>query len=113
MSIQKPILLDLTKDLNDASISFCIPVQELCFNYSWYLTVEKIGTDGNPIVTIEVSNDGVGWLKYACDISGTVLTDDITGFKDTDISAKYLRLCFDPNGTTTGTLTALMNLKPR
>jgi hypothetical protein len=112
MSIQKPILLNLVYE-HQANVSFCSNVQELCFNYSWFLTIKKNSTDGNPIVRIEVSNDSLNWLDYVCCVTGTELTDNLTGFKDKDISAKYFRLCFDPNGTTTGTLTALMNLKPR
>ena len=110
MSIQKPIVLDL--GMLDASLTGCTTTQELCYNYDWFLTILKTGTDGDPIVTVEASNNGVNWVTYNCKANGVTLTDDYTGFTDDSISSKYFRLCFEPNGTTTGTLTIDMNLKP-
>ena len=110
MSIQNPILLDL--GVLDASATVCTTAQELCYNYDWFLTILKDGTDGNPTMTVEVSNNAVNWVTYNCKANGVTLTDDYTGFTDDSIPAKYFRLCFEPNGTTTGDLIIDMNLKP-
>lgn len=111
MSLQNPIMLELVID-GDASTSFCSASQKLCYNYNWFMSVLKEGADGNPLMTFEGSNDGTSWGKLTCDGSGVELTEDLCTFTDYSSPAKYFRVCFDPNGTTTGTINVLMNLKP-
>jgi len=111
MSIQKPILLNLV-DNGDASTAFCSIDQQLCFNYNWFLSVLKTNTDGNPKMIFEGSKDGENWNELGCDGSGIELTEDFCTFTDYSSPSKYFRVCFDPNGTTTGELNVLMNLKP-
>ena len=111
MSIQKPIELTLLNAV-DISAPVCSVPQQLCFNYNWYLQTEKLNADGNPILKIEVSNDGIKWIDYICSATNITLDSEDMGFKDDNIPAKYFRLCLEPGTATTGTVTALMNLKP-
>ena len=111
MSIQKPILLNLVEN-GDASTSFCSIEKELCFNYNWFISVLKTNTDGNPIMTFEGSNDKINWAKLGCDGSGVELSESFCTFTDYSSPSKYFRVCFDSNGTTTGEINVLMNLKP-
>ena len=82
-------------------------------NYS--ISFIKTGTDGNPIVEIEGSNDGVNWSNpYKEDNGTTVLTPEL----DETVNSirdggnwlfSQIRVKTIPNGTTTGTLNYILN----
>ena len=113
MSIQNPISL-LVLDEVDASVSQCSEAQPLCFNYDWFLHVIKTGADGNPFMKIQVSNDlNWEWVDYTCSATDIELTQTAQGYKDDSFTPNYFRICLEPNGTTTGTVSARINLKPR
>jgi len=105
-----PILIDLIKD--EAIADFCSVSQELCFNYAWHLQVVKTGYDGNPLVTIEVSNDNVNWDKFHTSSTNYALVNDSVTFKRSVSPFKYIRICVASNGVTTGTINAKINIKP-
>lgn len=103
MSLQQPIELLVLNNI-DANVASCSQPQLLCFNYDWYLHINKNGTNGNPIMKIQVSNDVLfGWMDYSCTANNIELTENNMGFKDTSFTPKYFRICIEPNGTTTGT----------
>ena len=100
----------------DASASFSTDAQELSRSYEYSFTFTKSGTDGNPIVKVEGSHDGVNWVNpYVkgedCDIE---ITKELTANPDTLFDAifpyKYIRISGEPNGTTTGTLSIKLAL---
>jgi len=105
-----PILIDLID--NQAIGDFCSTSQELCFNYAWHLQVVKTGADGNPLLTIEVSNDNTNWDKLHSLSTNYVLINDSVTFKRSVSPFKYVRICVTSNGVTTGTINAKINIKP-
>lgn len=109
MSNQKPILIEVFKD--EAIGDVCSTTIELCFDYIWFLQIVKSGADGNPLFTLEASNDGVNWDTWHCDFENVELIDNSVSFHSHYFGAKYLRLCMEANGTTTGTVSALLNLR--
>ena len=82
-------------------------------NYS--ITFVKSGTDGNPIVEVLGSNDGVNFVNPYFEDNGSTawtfeLTDTINGTEDAfDFLFKFFRIKTIPNGTTTGTLNYFLN----
>ena len=109
MSNQKPILIEVFKDESIADV--CSTQIDLCFDYIWFLQIVKTGSDGNPLFTLEASNDGVNWDSWSECTEDVELIDTSMSFKDHYFAAKHLRLCMQANGTTTGTVTALINLR--
>jgi hypothetical protein len=95
---------------HDAS-TVATPFQSVCSNYTWNITIcfDSI-TGGTPIVKIEVSNDGTEFFDYnSCAANET--TDKISFF-DSILAFPYIRLNYDPNGVTGGTVDASLILKP-
>lgn len=108
MSLQKPVEIKLIDA--QAIADFCVE-QEFCFSYDWSLQVEKYGADGNPLITLEVSDGGVKWDKlHACSTDVLLDEDSITFIYDI-LPSKKFRICIAANGTTTGTVSATMYLK--
>lgn len=102
-------------DVLSASVSASTDSIELSRSYEPGFQWIKTGTDGDPIITIEVSTDDVNFnnpylsadgvtpLTFTVDTASKVAFDSILPFK-------YVRMSIDPNGTTTGTLTATVGL---
>ena len=108
MGVQRPKLITLID--NQPIADFCSE-QELCFGYDWDLQVIKDGANGDPLLTIEVSNNAIDWNVYHECAKDVLLDDDTIRFVDDMLPSKYFRLCVQANGTTTGNITALMFLK--
>ena len=111
MSLQKPILLKILD--NEPIGTFCSVSQELCFSYDWSLQLVKNGANGNPLISLEISNDNVNWNEYH-ECAKDVLFDDVDNtmrFIDEILPSRYFRICVKDNGVTTGTIDAIMYLK--
>jgi len=108
MGVQRPKLITLID--NQPIADFCSE-QELCFNYEWNLQLTKSGADGNPIINIESSNDGVNWDYYNGCAKDVLMDEDSLSFKDDMLPSKYFRVCVEANGTTTGNINAVIFLK--
>jgi len=89
----------------------CSTVIEMCYSYDWSLQVTKDSADGDPLITIEVSNDGVNWNSYHDCAADVLLDDDSIRFIDSMSTDLHYRVCMKANGTTTGTITAILTLK--
>ena len=99
----------------DATASISSDSIEISRSYEPGFQFVKTGTDGDPIVTIEVSQDNVNFnnpylsadgvtpLTFTLDTASKVAFDSIIPFK-------YIRVSSVANGTTTGTYTATMGL---
>jgi len=109
MSITRPVFITIFED--EPIVDACYDIEELCFDYVWFLQVYKENADGNPIVKIEASNDGIHWDSWGECNGTTELDTDSTSFKDHYFGAKFIRVCVEANGTTTGTISANINLK--
>jgi hypothetical protein len=108
MSVQKPIRITL---IDSQPIVDACYQQEFCFSYDWSLQISKSGADGNPLVSIEISEDAVNWDSiHSCAVDVLLDEDSITFMHDI-LPSKYFRVCVKANGTTTGNISALMYLK--
>lgn len=109
MSLQKPILLKIID--NEPISDFCSITQELCYSYDWSLQLYKDSANGNPLITLEVSNDGVNWDSlHDCAVDVVFDEDSLTFIYDIMPSINF-RVCVKSNGVTTGNISALMYLK--
>ena len=84
-----------------------------CFNYAWELQVVKLGADGNPLITLEVSMDEVNWDTYHIESTNYEMIDNSVTFFDDLFAFKHFRIGVQANGTTAGNITATMFLKDR
>jgi hypothetical protein len=110
--IQNPIIELL--DNVDASQNQTSNGECLTLNYAWEVEVIKLGTDGNPILIIERSNDNVNWSNLVESCHGDLVLDDIVNsVSDDTFPMQYIRVKTLPNGTTTGTLKAKLKIKIR
>lgn len=100
--------------INDEAIAdFCSASFDTCYNYVWELQIFKNGADGNPLITLEVSMDGVHWDKYHTCAADYELIDDSVTFFDQAFASKKFRICVQANGTTTGNISANIFLKDK
>ena len=87
----------------------------------WILTIEKTGTDGDPKIIIErnfssgkcVAPTG-SWfaLKNSCENSFDFIIDDTPYvIRDNIFYGNWYRIRLEPNGNTTGTVTATLSYK--
>lgn len=96
---------------NQSIIDFCSNTQEFCFSYDWSLQIIKSGANGNPLVSLEISEDGSSWDRlHECATDVLVDENSLTFIYDI-LPSKYFRVCVKANGTTAGTISALMFLK--
>ena len=95
---------------HDATQPICV-TQEVCSNYTWNITICFDGiVGGPPILTVNVSNDGVKFFQYThC---ATNETADTFAFFDSIMAFPYIQFCYDPNGVTGGTVDSTLILKP-
>ena len=116
---QNPLIV-LLNDV-DASAQVSGNSSSQCLNHMWTIEVCKTGTDGNPLLLIEESSDETEWFPYIdkeicsdCIIDSEILlNDDKTLIKDEFFPSKYIRATLKPNGTTTGTVKAVLSTKIR
>lgn len=110
--IQNPIieLLDnVAASVNQTSAGEC-----LTLNYAWEIEVIKSGTNGNPILIIERSQDNVNWSNYVEACHGDLIMDEtVNSISDDTFPMQYIRVRTQPNGTTTGTISVNLKLKIR
>ena len=117
--VQNPLILLL--DDVDASVQVSGAENSQCLNHMWTVEVCKTGTDGNPLILIEESNDKTNWFPYIdkeicsdCIINSEILlTEEKTLIKDEFFPSLYIRATLKPNGTTTGTVKAVLSAKIR
>ena len=82
----------------------------------WLLQVTKAGTDGDPKLTIEETIDGTTWTPIENPETFDtyfLLDTSPVGIKDSYFMGRKMRLKLEPNGTTTGTVSASMSVKTK
>jgi hypothetical protein len=109
MSVLKPKFFTIFD--NEPIADVCSSPLELCFSYHWDLQLIKTGADGNPLISVEASNDGVNWNEYNACAGDVLMNQDSIRFIDDMLPSKFIRVCMKANGVTTGTMTALLMLK--
>jgi len=93
---------------HDASESEASQSQLVCFKYGWSLAPLVAGLDADPKYTIEVSNDDTTWSPYDSRV------DDVSvlqPFDDTHLNWKYVRINYNADTNTTGTVNFPLVLK--
>ena len=75
----------------------------------------KTNTNGNPRLIIEESIDNTIWTALEDTETWQPYTEliDVTGIKDSYFMGAFMRVRLEPNGTTTGTITAKMGYKSK
>jgi len=111
MSLLKSYLLTLID--NEPIVDFCSESQSVCYSYDWSLQIIKDAADGNPLITIEVSNDNVHWDAYHPCAVDVILNQDSIRFLDDILPSHFFRICVKANGVTTGNITAIIALKKK
>ena len=107
----------------DASVDAISRVREQCLNYGWTVVINKTGTDANGKVIIETSQDGSVWFPYIdpeiCTENGIIanseilLDEDDVMITDEFFHGYHFRMRYIANGTTTGTINAVLKEKIR
>ena len=85
--------------------------QLLIQDYGFAIQFTKVGSDGNPLITIECSNDGVDWFDLdALSTDVPVVAAGVMLEKKIFLQ-KFIRVKVEANGATTGTITAQLFLR--
>ena len=96
---------------------FSIPYEVDCGQDMRYLIqISKSGTDGDSQLYLEESLDGSVYTpipNYEASTEFFLLDEDEVGIRDSYFMGKFIRLRIEPNGTTTGTITAKMGVKTK
>lgn len=83
----------------------------------WLLQLKKEGTNGDPFLFIEESNDGQCWTNVPdlCNPDGEyfIIDDSPYAIRDSYFMGKYIRLRIEPNNNTSGTITANLGIKTK
>lgn len=82
----------------------------------YLIQVTKDSTDGNPQLYLEESLDDVVYTcipNYEDTTQFFLLDADEIGLRDSYFMGKYIRLRIEPNGNTSGTISAKMGVKTK
>jgi hypothetical protein len=110
-------VVDLLNNI-DASLQITsVNYQPDCGQDMRYLIqITKAGVDGNPQLYLEESLDNVVWTcipNYEDSTQFFLLDEDEIGLRDSYFMGKFIRLRIEPNGTTTGTISAKIGVKTK
>ena len=94
---------------HDASVSEISESWEVCFDYGWSLFVDQISlTSFDSTWTIEVSNDDNTFYNYK---SNSIDIPIIDAYDDIHLSWTYMRINYNSNTESTGTVEFEITLK--
>ena len=82
----------------------------------YLIQITKTGADGNPQLYLEESLDDATWTtipNYEDATEFFLLDNEETALRDSYFMGKYIRLRIEPNGTTTGAITAKIGVKTK
>lgn len=94
--------------VHNASVSEASISQLLCSNYGWSISPVSIGLDSAPKYTIEVSNNDSTWQPYSPETDAAAIDQ---GFDDSHLVWKYIRINYNADTNTTGTVAFTFTLK--
>ena len=95
-----------------ASASFTTDSLEIKYNHGWALQFVENGTDGIPLLTIEVSDDGTNWVAYKASATAVDMTIPANRLLfDSIFTPRYFRVVYDKGAATIGTVGLILNLK--
>lgn len=93
---------------HDASVTETSASLEFCASHFWSLIPVFASLDASPLWTLEVSNDNVTFSPYDAVTLDAAIAQ---GFDDNHLAFKYVRVAYDANGNTTGTVSFTMIIK--
>ncbi len=93
---------------HDASVSEISEAIQICNNYSWLLVPVSTGLDQNPTYSFEVSTDNVNWQPYEDVTEDAAINQP---FDDTHLPATYIRINYNAQTNTTGSVSFGITLK--
>jgi hypothetical protein len=98
-----------------ASVDIVLPCEKNPQDLRFLLQATKTLTDGNPRIIIEESIEGTVWTQLEDTETWNPYTEitETIGIKDNYFMGKYMRVRLDPNGTTTGTVWAIIGYKTK
>lgn len=82
---------------------------DICGKYCWSIIPEVTGLDGSPLWTIEVANEDSDFKIYHEPETENIAIED--GVDDNHLNFTKMRIVYDPNGNTTGTVKFPLILK--
>ncbi len=94
----------------DATASFTSEAVQRSRSYDWSLILIPTGLDADYKITLEVSDDGVNYAAYKLDGQLIDHTKSCPIF-DSILIGDFFRFKYDPNGNSTGTISATFNIK--
>ena len=94
---------------HDASVTEVSGSIEICHFRGWSLIPVSSGLDAAPTYTIEVSNDDINYAPYEDVVVDAAITQ---GFDDDHFQFSYVRINYDAQSNTTGTVSFTINFKP-
>jgi hypothetical protein len=109
----EPFFTNVDASVQQISQSFLIECGQ---DMRYLFQVVKTGTDGDPDLFLEESLDDIMWTlvpNYETLNQGFPLDEDVIGLRDSYFMGKYIRLRMEPNGTTTGTINAVLGIKTK
>ena len=81
-------------------------------SYDWSIILLPSGMNADYKITLQVSDDGVDFADFK--LSGQLIDHTINEvIFDSILVGRYFRVKYDPNGNSTGTITASINLKTK
>lgn len=87
---------------HDATVSETTESIQSCYKYDWSVAPIQSGlTVGDPIYTIEVSNDNITWFEYN-NLSTDVSVEDAVD--DDHLAWVWMRIVYNSGTETTGTI---------
>lgn len=98
----------------DASVNQTSSAVDFQQRSEWHLQIVKSGTNGNPNLFIEFSLDNSVWtpvLNPENLLFVFPINDSPYAVRDTVLQGQFFRIRLEPNGTTTGTITANFGFK--
>lgn len=101
MSTYQPVYIEFPTF--DPSVNACGASVQVCNLWCARLQVVVSGLNGNPLLTLEASIDGVNWSTYDECPPNIPLQNGVNVFRVNKTDALYFRICIDPAGNTTGT----------
>lgn len=102
-------LLEVDKDATQSFTSKSIRRER---SYDWSLIMLPVGLDADYRITLEVSDDDVNYSDFKLVDQLIDYTENFTIF-DSILIGTYFRFKYDPNGNSTGTISASFNIKNR
>jgi hypothetical protein len=93
---------------HDASLTEASISQAICYKYGWSIAPIVAGLDSTPTYTIQVSNNNVDFFPYDLQTVDALIGQ---AFDDTHLDWLYVRINYDAQLNTTGTVEFPLILK--